>query len=292
MMLYLVLRLAIIIFGYLPFWLLYRLSDLFSYLFYTCGIRKATILDNLTQAFPDKGESELNRITKNVYRNFFDVMCVEMLKSFTIRSKTLAGRFAPGDLSLAERCMAEQKSMIIVLGHYANWEWGVSVAHRYHCIAFYKPIKNKYIDRYIRKNRARHEFELASITKPLPTFLKSRDQLTAYFLIADKQNVKKRHLKRVVWLPFLGKEAPFLLGPEKYAKSFNYPVFYSKIVRVGRGRYQHQLISIADNPTELPAEEITRRWVSVLEQQVMEEPSSWLWFWATTQSRQQHLVVE
>ena len=289
MILYMLLRLAVLVFGYLPFWLLYRVADFLTFVFYHLGVRRQTIIDNLSSAFPDKSVLELTRITKAVYKNFFDVMFVEMLKSFTISSHTLAQRFHPGDLTLAQQYHDQNKSIIIVLGHYANWEWGVSVAHKFDCIAFYKPIKNKYIDRYIRRNRSRHHFSLASIMRPLPTFLKNRDRLTAYFLIADKQNVKKRHAKRVVWLPFLGKEAPFLLGPEKYAKSFEYPVLYSQIKRIGRGRYQHQLLIVADDVTQQAPQDITRRWVSLLEQQVKEDPASWLWFWATTRSRQQQL---
>ena len=290
MILYLLLRLAVLLFGYLPFWLLYRIADILAFAFYQLGIRRQTIIENLYDAFPDKSKPELCRLAKAVYKNFFDVMFVEMLKSFTISSKALARRFNPGDLGLAQKYHDQNKSMVIVLGHYANWEWGVSVAHEFNCIAFYKPLKNKYIDRYIRRNRSRHQFALASIMRPLPTFLKNRDRLTAYFLIADKQNVKKRHAKRVVWLPFLGKEAPFLLGPEKYAKSFDYPVLYSQVKRVGRGRYQHQLIAVADNVSEQAPETITKDWVALLEQQVKEDPASWLWFWATTRSRQQQAL--
>lgn len=290
MILYIVLRIAVLVFGYLPFWLLYRLADGLAFAFYHLGIRRKTILDNLQGAFPDKALTELRCIAKAVYKNFFDVMFVEMLKSFTISSNALAKRFDSGDLSLARRYHDQQKSMVIVLGHYANWEWGVSVAHEFNCIAFYKPLKNKYIDRYIRHNRSRHQFALASIMRPLPTFLKNRDQLTAYFLIADKQNVKKRHAKRVVWLPFLGNEAPFLLGPATYAKSFDYPLLYSQIKRVARGRYQHQLMLVADDLSEQQPELITQRWVKLLEQQVKEDPASWLWFWATTRSRQQRTL--
>ncbi len=286
MILYVLLRIVIVLFGYLPFWLLYRISDLLSALFYSCGIRKKTIIENISSAFPEQTKYELKKTVKAVYKNFFDVMFVEMLKSFTISSKALTKRFDPGDISLAERYWTENKSIIIVLGHYANWEWGVSGVHDYHCIAFYKPLKNNYIDHYIRQNRSRHQFQLASIKKPLPVFLKSRNRRSAYFLIADKQNVKKRHLKRIMWLPFLGKESPFLLGPETYARSFDYPVLYSKIQRVGRGRYQHQLVSIAESSADLPVGEVTKRWVCELEKQVIENPASWLWFWATTRSRQ------
>lgn len=289
MILYLCLRLAVLVFGYLPFCVLYRIADVLVMVFYYLGIRRRTIEENLADAFPHKSSKQLHQLAKSVYKNFFDVMFVEMIKSFTISSKQLASRFDAGDLALAELYLAQKKSLVIVLGHYANWEWGVSVAHAFNCVAFYKPIKNKYIDRYIRRNRARHHFELASINRPLPTFLKYRDRETAYFLIADKQNVKKRHAKRVIWLPFLSHEAPFLLGPATYAQKFNYPVLYSQIKRVGRGRYQHQLIPVVDDVQQHSVEAITAKWVNLLEQQVLEDPGCWLWFWATTRSRQQKI---
>ncbi len=286
MIVYCALRLAILVFGYLPFGLLYRISDVLAFVFYHTGIRKKTIVSNLQQAFPEQSTADLKQITHKVYQNFFDVMFVEMIKSFTLSSKKLAARFHPGDVSLLEHYQKQNKSVIVVLGHYANWEWGVCVDHAYHRVAFYKPLKNRYIDQYVRRNRARHHFELASIYKPLSTFLKLRNTPSLYFLIADKQNVKQRHAKRVVWLPFLGRESPFLLGPETYARSFNYPVLYSQIRRVGRGRYQHQLIEVADNPAEQPMHDITKTWVALLEQQVLEDPSAWFWFWAATRSRQ------
>ncbi|PHQ80581.1 MAG: hypothetical protein COB66_04415 [Coxiella sp. (in: Bacteria)] len=289
MILYLLLRIAILVFGYLPFWLLYRFSDVLSVVCNLLGVRKKTIHDNLDGAFPDLSSKQKRKLTKGVYRNFFDVMFVEMIKSFTISTHALAKRFDPGDVAILKRYHQEGQSLISVTGHYANWEWGVSAAVDYNCVAFYKPLKNRYMDRYIRQNRSRHHFELASVTKPVPTFLKYRDQATFYFLIADKQNVKKKHLKRVMWLPFLGKKSPFLLGPEKYARSFNYPVFYSKVRRVGRGRYQHQLIELCADPSTLDEGELTRRWVAILEEQVQADPAAWLWFWATTRSRQDAL---
>lgn len=292
MIMYVLLRLSIVVFGYLPFWFLYRLSDVLSFICYYFGIRRETIEQNLEISFPNKSQQQMRQLTKSVYRNFFDVMVVEMLKNFTISGKMMRRRFDPGDISIAKDYYAKGRSLILVLGHYANWEWGVSVTDQYKCVAFYKPLKNKYIDRYVKRNRARHQFILASIMKPLPTFLKYRDQQTAYFLLADKQNAKKRHLKRVIWLPFLGQDTPFLLGPAKYAEQFNYPILYSKIMRVSRGHYKHELILISENPASEDPVIITERWVRTLEQQVTQDPASWLWFFATTRSRQRHTQVE
>lgn len=290
MIAYLALRLAIFSFGYLPFWVLYRFSDCLACLFYHLRIRKKTITDNLTDAFSQLSDKQIKKLIKAVYKNFFDVMFVEALKGFTASSKTLLKRFDLCDLELINDYYRQNKSVIVVMAHYANWEWGVTFPFLAKGVAFYKPIKNKYIDKYVCQNRARHHCELASIENPALTFLKHRHELTVYALIADKQNSKKRDEKRVMWLPFLGKESPFLLGPERYAKAFNYPVLYAFIQRTTcRGRYQHRFILVSDDPKSEDPGNITKRWAALLEKQVTTDPAGWLWFWAATRSRQQKI---
>ena len=290
MMLYLALRLAILLLGYLPFWFLYWLSNAMAFVCYHIGHRKDTITDNVRDAFPEKSADELKQLVKAVYRHFFDVMFVEGLKSFTASSRALLKRFDPCDLELVNDYYKQHKSVIVVMAHYANWEWGVTFPFLPKGIAFYKPLKNKYIDGYLRRNRARHHCELASVDNPALVFLKHRHELAVYALIADKQNVKKRDEKRVIWLPFLCKEAPFLLGPERYAKAFDYPVLYAFIQRgQGRGHYRHRFVLVSDEPKSEVLGGITKKWVGLLEQQVIEDPAAWLWFWATTRSRQQRL---
>lgn len=287
MMPYLLLRSAILLFGYLPFWLLYCLSDILAFVFYHLGHRKSIIMENLIDAFPQKSAHELRQLTKEVYQHFFDVMFVESLKSFTASSATLLKRFNPCELELVNEYYRQHKSVIVVMAHYANWEWAVTFPFLSKGIAFYKPLKNVYIDRYLHRNRARHHCELASVDNPVATFLKHRHELTAYALIADKQNSKKRDEKRVMWLPFLGKDSPFLLGPERYAKAFNYPVLYAFIQRgKERGQYRHHFILVSGDPKSDAPGDITRRWVALLEKQVSDDPAAWLWFWAATRSRQ------
>ena len=288
MIAYLALRLAILLLGYLPFWVLYRLSDCLTFIFYHLGIRQKIIIENLMDALPEKSTVEIQVLTTAVYRNFFDVMFVESLKGFTLSSAALLKHFDPCDLELVNEYYRQNKSVVLVMAHYANWEWGVTFPFLSKGVAFYKPLKNKHIDNYLRRSRARHHCELASVENPAVTFLKHRHEPTVFALIADKQNSKQRDAKRIIWLPFLGKESPFLLGPERYAKAFDYPVLYAFIERgARRGYYKHRFVLVADDPKVEVAGDITKRWAALLEQQVISDPAAWLWFWATTRSRQQ-----
>ncbi|MDB5281150.1 MAG: Acyltransferase, HtrB/MsbB family, partial [Bacteroidota bacterium] len=79
------------------------------------------------------------------------------------------------------------------------------------------------------------------------------------------------------WTTFLHQQTAFYKGAEVYAKLHNCAVVYAKIVQVKRGHYTAQLISITDNPTETAENQITAKFVQLLEQQIRETPSNWLW---------------
>lgn len=290
-LLYVGFRFAVLLFGYLPFWVLYRISDCAVLLLYhVFRLRRKTVLENLQRAFPDASKQRINRLAKDCYRNFCDVMIIENLKTFTMSAAEKVKRFKLVNPALGQQYLAQKRSLIVVVGHFANWEWGTSKHHQvnYHCIDFYKPLKNRYIDRYVRWHRERHGSSLASVSKAATTFLKTRDKACCYTLLADKQNVKKRRFKSVLWLPFLGQDSPFLIGPEKYAKAFNHALVYAYTRRIRRGYYAIEIIPISEAPETTQPGEITKKWVALLEAQVRADPGSWLWFFAATRARQDH----
>lgn len=73
----------------LPFWLLYRISDvLFVITYVIVGYRKKVVTENLTNAFPEKTPQEIAKIRTRFYRHFCDLF-VETLKLLTISERTL-----------------------------------------------------------------------------------------------------------------------------------------------------------------------------------------------------------
>ena len=109
----------------LPFPVLYILSDgLFILLYHIAGYRKVVVLENLRNAFPEKNEKEIQAICKKFYRYFCDLF-LETFKTLTISKSNMLKHcsFDPTAELLFNRMADEKKSLIIVMGHFGNWEW-------------------------------------------------------------------------------------------------------------------------------------------------------------------------
>ena len=77
----------------LPFRLFYMVSDMVYILVYhIIGYRKKTVRENLELVFPEKSESEINKIQKKFYKHMCD-MFLEMIKSISISEKEIEKRF-------------------------------------------------------------------------------------------------------------------------------------------------------------------------------------------------------
>ena len=75
--------------SYLPFRLLYLLSDVMYLLVYrVIGYRKAVVTANLKRSFPDKSQAEIDIIRRNFYHYFCD-LSLEIIKSLTISPSSL-----------------------------------------------------------------------------------------------------------------------------------------------------------------------------------------------------------
>ncbi|HTA62228.1 MAG TPA: lipid A biosynthesis acyltransferase, partial [Bacteroidia bacterium] len=73
----------------LPFWLMYRVSDLFFIiLYYVLGYRKKVVMENLRNSFPEKSEQELKKICFDFYRYLCDLF-LETFKTLTVSKKTM-----------------------------------------------------------------------------------------------------------------------------------------------------------------------------------------------------------
>jgi len=256
---------------------LYRISDLIYFILYRIvGYRKKVILSNLKKAFPNKSEKEINQIISMVYLNLSDVI-IEGIKGFTMFRSQIVTRHKIINPEVLDSIYQSGGSIIGVTGHYCNWEWGslsASLQTHYEPIAFYKPLSNKWIDRFMLWSRSKYGTKLTSIYETSNTFENKLGNKSFYLMAAD-QNPSKR--KKSIWVDFLGIDTAFLDGPERYAKKYNYPVVYMDVQRKKRGYYTIELSVIAPDPSELPDGEITKRYAEKLESVILKEPGNWLW---------------
>ncbi len=260
----------------LPFWLLYSLSDfLFVIVYGLVGYRKKVVFSNLRNSFPQKSEEELKRIQRKFYRYFFDLI-VETLKTLTISPRQLRKRISLRDPSIFQKYHEQNQSIIIVMGHYGNWELGGArfALEPYHKLfVIYHPLRNRYFDQLIYKMRTRLGNGLYPMKDTLRGMLGNKDIVTATAFIADQSP----SVKGAQWLDFLNQDTPFFTGTGKIANKLSYPVVYASVKRTKRGHYDICLEDLAPHSSKLEPEEILTRFARKLEEDIREMPEIWLW---------------
>ena len=262
----------------LPFKLIYLLSDLVYALVYNIfAYRKKVVIDNLKLAFPDQTDSEYQAIARKFYKHLCDVI-FESIKSISITERELHQRFKIKDTSLFTDLEQNNKSAILMLGHYGNWEWifilQTIINHKGYGV--YKRLKNKYFDRLVKQIRAKYNTQLITTKETISTLNKvnEKGELSISGFISD-QSPKKD--KAFHWQNFMGVNVPVYTGAEMLAKKLNHAVVFCKISKLKRGHYNCDFELITKQPQSVPDYQITDQFLKRVEQQIYEEPAYYLW---------------
>jgi KDO2-lipid IV(A) lauroyltransferase len=270
---------AVLFIALLPVPFLYLFSNLFRITAYwIIGYRRDLVKKNLESSFPDITNNELKRLTHLFYKNLSDIL-LEGLWAFTISQKQILNRFRIINPEVIEPFSNAGQSIIGVTGHYSNWEWGslsASLQTDFNVVVFYKPINNKYIDKFVRWSRSRYGTTLAAINETTLTFEKCKETKTLFLMAAD-QGMPKKYSERAYWIQFLNHDTPFLHGMEKHARLNNLPVIYINVQRVRRGYYTVELSVLTAKPLELKEGALTEMYARKLESVILNKPENWLW---------------
>ena len=263
----------------LPFRLFYLVSDLvFVLVYHIIGYRKKTVRENLELVFPEKSESEIKQIRKKFYKHMCDIF-LEMIKSINISDKEIKERFTFTNLDYMRKLESQNKSLIVMCGHYASYEWINALqlyGLKFKTYGVYKRIKNRYFDDLIRKIRGRFGGTLITTYKATETIRNNQEQgiLGNYGMIAD-QSPKLSRAKH--WLHFMGIRVPVFEGSDRLARKLDMAVVYLHVEKVGRGYYQATLKPITENAPAEPEHYITKKFFELLEKQIYNKPEFYLW---------------
>lgn len=260
----------------LPLWLLYLLSNVLNFfIFNIFGYRKKVILENLKNSFPEKSGNEIHKIYKD-FCQFFCDLTLESLKLLTISEKKLKKIVLFEDTTLLERFKREGKSVILVLGHFGNWELAgarFSLEPIHQLIVIYHPLGNKYFDHLVYKLRSRTGTKLLAMNETLRGMIKNKNTITATGFVGDQRPAPSASIQ----MTFLNQDTTVFNGTEKIAKKFKYPVIYFSIKPKKRGLYELKAELLSENPEETAEEEISKMHMKRLEKDILEKPAYWLW---------------
>ena len=162
--------------------------------------------------------------------------------------------------------------------HYNNWEWTSGCAEwgPHHPIVIYKPLNNKYFDRFMKKTRERHGVEMVPMRDTLRRVIKDQQEgnLVLYGLISDQSPIWD---ETQYWTTFLNQHTAMITGAEKLAVRTGLPAVYFSMRKIKRGRYIIDLIPLSEEHTNIGKNEITEKFVRVMEEKIRENPEYWLW---------------
>jgi Kdo2-lipid IVA lauroyltransferase/acyltransferase len=263
--------------GWLPFWLLYFLSDGLAFLFtHFIRYRYGVIRTNLEKSFPEKIAAEIASLRREYYHHLCDIL-LESIKGLTLSDTELQRRFVCRNPEIFDAVFEKKQSAIVLASHFGNWEWGVlslPLAVRHRVVGIYKPLSNPLVNDYLSRLRKKWGLHLASMAGAGRTVVKYRSHPCLFVLIADQT---PSYVKHAHWLPFLHQDTPFLHGADKLARQTGYPVFMVDIHRKKRGFYEIEFTEICTHPEKTKEGDITALYAERLEQLIRQNPPSWLW---------------
>ena len=260
----------------LPLRVLYLVSDfIYLILYYIIGYRKEVVFGNLALAFPEKSTAERTAIAKKFYRNFTDNW-IEVIKMISIPEKAILKRIST-DFAAFEDIHRQGRSCHMLMGHLFNWEWcnaGVPTGVPFKTLVAYSPISSKILDRLFLYIRQRFGCILLPFHDMRRGMMPHRHSHYLLALVADQN---PPFPDKSYWLNFMGVPTGFLKGPEKAARMGNIPVVFLPVIKVRRGHYKIKGILLDNDPATAKEGELTRKYVTALEEVIRQYPEGYLW---------------
>ena len=262
----------------LPLRVLYLFSDLlYPVMYHLVRYRRKVVALNLKNAFPEKSERERLDIEKKFYRHFCDLI-VEILKLTHMSNEQLLKRNPLTNQELLDRLYDEGRDAVTIMSHYGNWEWTNIIPNytKLRVVGIYKPLQNKYFDRFMLNLRQRNDGDAVAMSNIIREVIKNRNisRRALYGFASDQTPARGEIHFRT---QFLNQDTPVFLGAEKIAAKYDMAVLFLNMQKVKRGQYNMTMELLFEHTADLPEHLITETHVKRLEEIIRERPEFWMW---------------
>ncbi len=265
--------------AWLPFPLLYVLSDFLRFILENVmHYRSKIVRENLRNSFPEKSDEELREIEKDFYSQFADNI-VETAKLLHMSDKQADERIKVVGADMVNESIRKGHSVILYLGHYANWEYVPAINRHFHGAKrnaqVYKPLRDKAFDKLMLKVRSRFKTQSIPQAKVFRTLLgwhRDNEPFITGFIADHRSNSSVSHHSTI----FLNQSTPFNPGGEEIGKRVDARYFYVDVEKLSRGHYMLTFVPIVPDSLEGDAP-YTRKYLEMLEGTIRRRPGLWLW---------------
>ncbi len=271
--------------AYLPFGVLYLLSDIIYFFVYDVFHYRVTIVHkNLSQAFPDTNQEDIHLLECKFYRHLCDTI-VEIVKLLHLSDKEMHRRFIITGLELVEKAALGGRPVFLLIGHMGNWEWMQECANRLEVpsvfFGIYHPLHSGIFDRIMNTIRLTRcpRVKLVPMRKVARTIIRMREE---YGTFAGTFNTDQRpyHYDLKHWMTFLNQDTPYIVGAEEIGRRINAKLLTVRITKPRRGYYRVDLLDIQPPEESIPSKDnypYMETYMHLLEQNIRMQPELYLW---------------
>ena len=214
--------------SYLPLYLLYGLSPIIYFIcYYVISYRKNVVRLNIQHSFPEKTAKEHEFIMQAFYLHLSQVI-IEGIKNLTISKKELSKRFKITNPEVVNDLLKVQKSVILVGGHYGNWEWLItSQAFQFDGKAFGlgMPMSNKFWGQAITNKRERFGLKVIHSKNYKEALAEEKNPYTL-LMLGDQS---PGDTNKSYWMNFLNQQTAVQFGTEALANTYDLALVYFNI---------------------------------------------------------------
>jgi KDO2-lipid IV(A) lauroyltransferase len=248
------------------FFLVYRLA----------AYRKKVVFSNLHNSFPDWPDSRIGLVAEKFYHHLTELLA-ENIRLPAMGAAEARERLRVINPELLDSFYLQGRSVIIVIGHYNNWEWIAAMLPlwvKHQAAALYSPLSNAFFEEKQKAARSTFGTELVPKADAVKFFARNKDRPFAMIFAADQSPTFS---KQVHWTHFLNQDTGVMLGAERFGQRYDYPVVFGHLRKLAQGRYELSFELVSENPAAAPAGWITERHTRLLEAQILQAPEYWLW---------------
>ena len=236
---------------------------------------KRSVTD-IQKVFSNKSEKECVQIAKESWSNIGRIV-TEFAKATRLSEEEISKRFRFVNCEQFFKDNAEGKGVILMLGHFANWEvlgyvMGIK-AKKMTFVAY--PQNNKYVNDYVAKLRGKFGSKMISSYNPFFSTFRALKRGAMVAILAD-QSVGASKL----YMDFLGRPAEVSPMPAVLSLKTGLPVYHIRFYREGN-TFVVQCTDAIQPPQVPYSTQILYDYSKILkkelEDDIIAHPSDWLW---------------
>ncbi len=235
-------------------------------------------IGNLQAAFPMMPIDWIQKTARSSYSNL-GIVLAEILAFQFMKNEQLAELIEFENVELLNSSYERNKGMILLSGHFGNWEllaFSAGLKSGIPINIVVAPQHNPIANEYINEFRSRHNNRIVPMTNAARNIVHILQNNGVVAMLADQAANSSKN----IFVDFFNRPASTYDAPAALALKFKFPLIIGFAVRQPTGKYLVRLEEVMYNDLEYSKAgiaELTKRHVEILEREIRKHPEQWSW---------------